>query len=295
MSGLTNYLVPGGLDLSYIFQPLIVGGTQAPATNYKIASGADLSTLFMPWTTGQYAADTGYKVRNGLYTANKDLSTIFQYNILPPYTVTGTVTQTTDTIYNTILTWTSNGSITFYNSFFVDYTIIGGGAGGSAGISGGNGGNGGGNGTTINSSWVTTIIETPYAITYGSSVLAGVQGMLTQIFSVIANGGSLNGGGTGGVGGSPATNGFSSTTGGGGGGGGQGNGGAHTAGGSGGNGGGNGGIGGTIDEVGDGSPGFPGSNATGGGGGGGGGGARAFSGGNGGGGGSGTVVLRFNV
>ena len=236
------------------------------------------------------------------------------------FTTTGTVTKTSDGTYNTILTWTTSGSITFKIPFTVNYTIIGGGAAGQNGFDPvvspatcGSGGNGGGNGQSINSAWTST--TTTYTITVGSggnpgvgSGASGSPGSFSSIsgtnISVSASGGVVNAGGTGGSGGSstgPGGIGGNSLVGGGGGAGGSGGNNSSKAGGSGGNGGGAGGAGGGGGNVSadcKGFPGAPGQNKLGGGGGGGGGsGLSGFNeiGGAGGAGGSGTVVLKFIV
>lgn len=242
----------------------------------------------------------------GTFTQSGGISTnhISKYTFSKPYTITGTVTLTSDGTYNTILTWTSNGSITFDTAFTVYYTLIGSGAGGGNGVSSSGGGNGaggagGGNGQQVNSSWPSAI-NTTYNITVASVSPAGISGSSSSISGVnTAAGGITSAGGAGGNAGSPPQAGGNSTVGGGGGGGGVtvnnipgGNGGTATSPG------GNGGNGGSMYPSGNGigNPGTPGQNNLGGGGGGGGGGERGgYSGGPGGTGGSGTVVLKFNI
>lgn len=210
----------------------------------------------------------------------------------PVFTTTGSVIRSSDINFNTILTWSSDGSITFYKTLSqpISYTLIGGGAGGSRGSNSnsGAGGAGGGNGQTINSSWTSTI--TTYTITLASIVSNEQPGMSSSISGVnTAAGGVVGGGGVGGAGGGGA--GGSSANGGGGGGGGL-DGTPGSSGGTGGNGGGNGGNGGTAT-----ASGIGGNNGSIGGGGGGGGGQGGVRNGYGGGGegGPGSLILKFIV
>ena len=139
-----------GNDLDIIFMPITTPGatTALHPTNFKV-SGQDLQQRYAAYVTGSIAApETFYKSSN---YSNLDLNTVFQYinSPLSPYTTTGTVNKTSDGTYNTILTWTTSGSITFSASVNDMSSIItGSGAGGGHGNSYNFQGGGGGGGST---------------------------------------------------------------------------------------------------------------------------------------------------
>ena len=304
-------------DLSLIFEPFS-GGVKSPLTGYNVSGYGDLNNIFDPSVNGQIITyNTNYCV-NGI-----DLRYFFAaYN---PYTVTGTHTISSDASYNTIITFTSNGTIIFNKNIgVVSGKLIGGGAGGTTGeyytSSSVNGGNGGGGGQIIIfNTTIYTIGNTNY-ITIGNGGLPNANGS-ASIFqfgtTFTAFGGQINQGGAGGSGGSslggngshgsngPNQNTFNAAGGGGGGGGagfttvpgqttsGSGGSGGNTGGGGGGNGGSS-----TVSAQ-NGLNGAPNSGAGGGGGGGG-----NFVGyidqnnpnpGLGGSGGSGIVIIEFNI
>lgn len=247
--------------------------------------------------------------------------------ILTPYMIIdGTYTQSSDGIYNTILTFTTSASIIFNISVPIDYVVTGGGAGGykgyTGGTAGGDGGNGGSGGQVVSSNFTSTI-ATVYSLTIGNGGVgssgsggsSGGNGGNSSISGVVTALGGTNpgNGGAGGTGssgsGTPGVIGSNGTLGYGGGGGGGGGGAgsiigsdAAGGGGSGSSVGGVGGTGGTKYEV-DGNPGTTALANTGGGGGGGGGGGQKGGGpsdvpgigGNGGNGGSGIIILKFNA
>jgi hypothetical protein len=221
----------GGIDLSGIFQPYTSGVKKT--TGYKIpTNNSDLSDIFQPLSSGgtPISYDTGYKVNNGNFPSNTDLSSIFAaYNPLP-YTITGgTYTKTTDGTYNYILTFTSSSSIVFNSDVgTINYTVVGGGAGGYYGgyipNSARAGGTGGGGGQVItgNSTFST---GTTFTLTVG---IGGTRGNYVDISGLIeptngnssiistkatANGGTINTGGLGGAAGSGTSNGNPGSTG----------------------------------------------------------------------------------
>ena len=311
---------------------------QSRKTNFKASNGNDLNLIFQGLTVNPDSSfvTTGFQVDNytplwtstpGLY----DLGKVF-VNIAYPYIANGNYTVTSDSSYNTILTFIGSGSITFnYNVGTINSFVVGGGAGGSAGNygngtnTGGVGGNGGGGGSVLNQN-LSYSINITYNIAIGnggnggywyqpsgsSSVakIEATEGGPSSISTITANGGAINNGGAGGQGGSAAgfspfpggdgSNGTGGTNGYGGGGGGGGGGNAgygYGKGGQGVNGTGPGGKG-SIDLGGSGENGYSAVNTGGGGGGGGGTGCfsvppnLAASGGNGG---SGIVILKFNI
>lgn len=137
---------------------------------YSTAYNKDLGFIF---TTGNSGITTNYK-----YSTNVDLGSIFSNTPPAPYVTTGTVTTTSDGTYNTILTWTSNGTIKFNQNAIVGTApqaiVTGGGSGGQSGQSyfgtGGTGGGGAPPNTILNLNYPT--VSTTYTITIG----AGGQG-----------------------------------------------------------------------------------------------------------------------
>lgn len=167
-----------------------------------------------------------YKIYNKQnYAVNTDLSQIFQ-NIAVPlskYTTTGTVTKTSDGSYNTILTWTSSGTITFYQiviGIAPNAILTGGGAGGSAGsiygVVGGSGSGGAAPNSILNMSSPT--LNTTYSITVGAggsrgtfdginivNPASGLSSIFAYTSTYTGTGGIAGTSGGGGVGGSNNT------------------------------------------------------------------------------------------
>jgi hypothetical protein len=143
------------------------------------------------------------------------------------YSLTGTYSITSDSRYNTIITFTNNGTFTILNqcqSVQINCIVVGGGGGGGGGNIGGEPGAGGGGGGGVSSGFFNSSVTT-YVMTVGaggqggtlgtSMILAtnGVNGSPSQISGVVTvNGGSYglsstnNGaGGNGGNGGAGGT------------------------------------------------------------------------------------------
>ncbi len=97
------------------------------------------------------------------------------------YSLTGTYSITSDSNYNTIITFTDNGSFTILNEYSnipINYIVVGGGAGGGGGNIGASPGAGGGGGGGVSTGIFDSSITT-YTITVG----AGGQGGNLQISS----------------------------------------------------------------------------------------------------------------
>ena len=184
---MANYKVNGSQNLTNIFQ-LIGATTPVSETRYK-SNGSDLNTIFAGFVSGTHATPTGYIVKDfgGIGNNNKDLSDIFQHDPLVPYITTGTVTTTSDGTYNRILTWTSSGTITFYQATVgtaPNAVVTGGGAGGGSGnpygSKGGEGGGGAPPQTVLSMS--TPTLNATYVITVG---VGGSKGTLT--YNILGN------------------------------------------------------------------------------------------------------------
>ena len=267
---------------------------------------------------------------NQTYGGNPNFSNPLAYQVFGYTLNNGEYTITSNSQYNTIITFTTSSSITFYQNYSVNYTVVGGGGGGGGGGYNFSGGGGGGGGEVLYNS---TILNGTYNIIVGqggnggiSNTMNGFSGNNSSLvgnnISLIVNGGlpGLHGSGTfpngiGGNGGNSGNSGLGGTAGlngrnGGGGGGGDiyqngGNGSINFINSSYGGGGGGGiGDGGSTIALGYGGGGNGGGGNgsqngisglvnTGGGGGGGGGATGAF--GKGGNGGSGIIIFYFNT
>jgi hypothetical protein len=103
----------------------------------------------------------------------------------PYIIISGNYEITSDTTYNTIITFYGNSVIEFTKSIKIDYTIVGGGGGGGGGNIGGSPGAGGGGGGGVKTgTFNSNNIE--YAITVG----LGGQGGLLQTTTSSTNGGN---------------------------------------------------------------------------------------------------------
>jgi hypothetical protein len=165
---------------------------------------------------------------NQSYAGNPNFSNSFTYRLYKiSYSLTGTHSITSDSNYNTIITFTSNGTFTIlnqYSSIPINYTVVGGGGGGGGGNIGGAGGGGGGGGGGVSTGSFNTSI-TNYNIIVGGGGQGGnfqtttpstdgANGSSTQISGVITvneglggkassnrgTGGDSGNGGTGGTG-----------------------------------------------------------------------------------------------
>jgi hypothetical protein len=130
-----SYKIPGGQDLSAIFQPWTSPSPQASPTGYLL-NGADLCTLFASRiSTTVLAPLTNYEVNNANYN-NKDLNSIFE---------AVTVTPTFDSLYSS---WYSNTGVVAHSSMktFENFSMPAGKTGFKFMFCGG-----GGNGCTVTS------------------------------------------------------------------------------------------------------------------------------------------------
>jgi hypothetical protein len=122
------------------------------------------------------------------------------------YTLTGTYSITSDSNYNTIITFTDNGTFTIQgqkNIIPINYIVVGGGAGGGGGNSGASPGAGGGGGGGVSTGIFNSSITT-YTITVGaggqggnlqtsSPPTDGANGSSSQISGVVTVSGGLGG------------------------------------------------------------------------------------------------------
>jgi len=191
---------------------------------------------------------------NQSYSGNPNFSNPVSYQLIGYAINNGTYTITSNAQYNTIITFTANSSITFYQNYTVNYIIVGGGGGGGAGGGGlvileYTGGGGGGGGEILYSS---SIFSNTYNIIVGQGGNGGIgggttsgqngsHGSISQIslgsnpiitanggrggigsINTVCNGGACGSGTLGGVGGTSSNpNGITAPSGGGGGGGGH--------------------------------------------------------------------------
>jgi hypothetical protein len=178
MTTYTGYIVNnyGGiqgnnLDLSQIFAG-ITGTQPTLVSGFKISTGQDIGELFKNWDgSSPKASITGYTT-NGL-----DLNQYFQLVI--PFTTTGTGTTVQYTSGYYIVTFINSGTITFTKTVSnVSIICVGGGGGGGSGSSNfsnqqsGRGGGGGGN-YQLTSQTLTNQI---YNISVGTGGLGGAAG-----------------------------------------------------------------------------------------------------------------------
>ena len=122
------------------------------------------------------------------------------------YSLTGTYSITSNSSYNTIITFTNNGSFTIlnqYSSIPINYIVVGGGGGGGGGNIGGSPGSGGGGGGGISTGLFNSSV-TNYNITIGAGGLGGslqtaspstdgANGSSSQISGIITVSGGLSG------------------------------------------------------------------------------------------------------
>ena len=212
-------------DVFIITNP-VGSGSQTTYYTSSAYSNLDLGKIFV---TGNSGITTNY-----LNNIGQDLGSIFT---ISPYVTTGTVNKTSDGTYNTILTWTTNGTIIFNKNAIIgtppEAIITGGGAGGEVGSEyGGVGGRGGGGApptTVIGMSYPT--LSTTYTITIGSGgkggtydafnffpPISGSSSVFTYTSTYTGNGGTIYLGGAGGAPNTAGTNGLNNSGGGGGGG-----------------------------------------------------------------------------
>lgn len=185
----------------------------------------DLNTIFLPNTGSKIGYNTGFDV------CGNDLQNIFAPYVAAFYTATGTYTLSSDSSWNTILTYTGTGTFTLNKSIpsSVNYIAIGGGGGGgsntTANISGSAGGGGGGGGKVL-SGTITPSLQSLSNISIGTGGTATLQfpytstpGTPTTITgtgftSVTATGGGAGQTNTGGLAGSGGTGGSGTNNGG---------------------------------------------------------------------------------
>jgi hypothetical protein len=211
----------------------------APPGNYAVTVVNVYNGNFSPAINQTYPGNLVY--------SNSITYTLF-YCVLAcvSYSLTGAYSITSDSNYNTIITFTDNGTFNVFSpcqSAQINYIVVGGGGGGGGGNIGGEPGAGGGGGGGVSTGFFNSSVTT-YVMTVGAGgqggtlgtniIIAtnGVNGSPSQISGVVTvNGGSYglsstnNGaggnGGNGGAGGtgntSPGGNGSSPGGGGGGG------------------------------------------------------------------------------
>jgi hypothetical protein len=233
MSGAPTKYDVSGTDLITIFAPY-VSGTKAAVTGYEMSISGDLNNVFAPYVSGTKAAATGY-----LVPTLGDLNNVFAIfsaglpSVFPPFSVTGTSNVTTYTNSTYVVTFLTNGTMTFLANAkkptTVEYLLVGaGGAGGSSWTSNINYGGGGGAGGQVLKT--SNILGSPASTTTlnfivpGITTAVGAKGAdasasgtgITTVTSVGGNGGGTgqsssvagglggvgaNGGGSGGIGG----------------------------------------------------------------------------------------------
>ena len=190
------------------------------------SSGAIPSTITLdsvPFL--DYVIDpSGSLFGNSICGINNYLNYLTPNTQVSPYIlISGNYEITSNSIYNTIITFYGNSVIEFTKSIQINYTIVGGGGGGGSGFfgsNGGGGGGGGGGGVKENS----LLFESgEYNINIGSGGLGGsnliqnspgTNGETTSIISLLVNidasggfGGSRVGTGNGGASGTPGSTG----------------------------------------------------------------------------------------
>jgi hypothetical protein len=166
---------------------------------------------------------------NQSYPGNLVYSNSITYTLIDcpiSYALAGTYSITSDSSYNTIITFTDNGTFTVLNQYFIkqiNFIVVAGGGGGGGGNIGGDPGGGAGGGGGISTGFLNSSVTT-YVMTVGAGGSGGalqtatpstngVNGSPSQISGVVTvNGGSYglastnNGtGGNGGLGGAGGT------------------------------------------------------------------------------------------
>lgn len=164
---------------------------------------------------------------NQSYPGNQNNSNALSYQIVGYAINTGTYSITSNSQYNTIITFTANSDITFYRNYAVNYIVVGGGGGGGGGNISGSPGAGGGGGGGVSTGFFNSNVSS-YNITVGLGGLGGefeitssatpsqngTNGAYSQISGVVivsggdyglaasnsSNGGDSGNGGTGGIG-----------------------------------------------------------------------------------------------
>jgi hypothetical protein len=159
----SNYLANTDLINVFVVNSTIVTNPTI-LTKYK-SNSYDLAQIFVlasPAFSGS-ALSTGYTtIING---TTYDLAQVFQKKA--GYSLTGTYT-----VSNNVITFTGNGTITFYESYTVNYILVGGGGGGGGGQTIAYGGGGGGQ--VLQGSFTNTYLNT-YTITVGSGGIGGIN------------------------------------------------------------------------------------------------------------------------
>jgi hypothetical protein len=114
---------------------------------------------------------------NQSYPGIPNFSNSFTYSISSfSYSLTGTYSITSNSSYNTIITFTNNGSFTILNTYSssipINYIVVGGGGGGGGGNIGASPGAGGGGGGGVSTGLFNSSV-TNYNITVGAGGLGG--------------------------------------------------------------------------------------------------------------------------
>ena len=109
---------------------------------------------------------------NHTYPGNPNYSNSIPYQINGYIINNGIYTITSNAQYNTIITFTANSSITFYQNYIVNYIVVGGGGGGTLGQYAGGGGGGGGE---VLTGLLNSLSNNSYNITIGNGGLGGTS------------------------------------------------------------------------------------------------------------------------